>query len=96
MSRPPIKSEWGLWLWDAGERAVRAYAAAWVSIIGGDYVMEWDATLGESLLGALFGVIVSAAFSLAGKRRGAPDSASLLQREQDPPATTLNPTIRDS
>jgi uncharacterized membrane protein YiaA len=84
---PPIKSEWGLWAWDAGERAARAYAISWVAIVGGDYVIEaWNATMLETFKAAFFGVLVSALFSLAGKTRGAKDSASLLERSKDPPA----------
>jgi hypothetical protein len=86
MPRPPIKSDWGLWAWDAGERALRAYAAAWTAIVGGDYALEWDVSVLDTFLAAFLAVVVSAMFSLAGKKRGAPDSASLMAREQDPPA----------
>jgi hypothetical protein len=70
-----------------GERAVRAYAAAWTAIYaGGDAIAGfYDVSFTESLLAALFGLFVSVMFSLAGKKRGAEDSASLLDRGQDPP-----------
>lgn len=68
------------------ERGLRAYAAAWVAIVGGDYVLDsWSASFRESLVAAFFGLIASAMFSLAGKAKGAPDSASFLPANTDPP-----------
>lgn len=85
-SRPPIKNPWFAWLWDTSERGLRMYAGCLATVIGGDYVMDsWSATWQEAVAAAFFGFAAEVVFSLAGKRRGADDSASLLSREQDPP-----------
>lgn len=86
MPRPVPKNPWARWALDSLERGLRAYAASWVAIVGGDYVLEqWNATFAESLKAAFFGLLVSALFSLAGKKRGAEDSASFLPANTDPP-----------
>lgn len=92
MPRPVPKNPWARWVLDTLERAVRAYAASWVAIVGGDYVLDsWNASFLESLEAAFFGFLVSAMFSLAGKTRGAPDSASLLPANTDPPQPAGDP-----
>lgn len=85
--RPDIKNPWVAWAWDTGERVVRNYAGAWTAIyLAGDKILGfWSASFTESLIAAAFASFVSAMFSLAGKTRGATDSASVLNREQDPP-----------
>ena len=86
MPRPVPENPWARWALDSLERGARAYAASWVSIVGGDYVLDsWSASFSESLVAAFFGLVVSAMFSLAGKSRGAEDSASLLPANTDPP-----------
>jgi hypothetical protein len=86
MPRPQPANPWARWALDSLERGVRAYAAAWVAIVGGDYVLDqWSASFGESLKAAFFGLVVSTLFSLAGKQRGAEDSASFLPASTDPP-----------
>ncbi len=86
MPRPEPKSAWARWALDTLERGARAYAASWVAIVGGDYVLEsWSASFQESLVAALFGLIASTLFSLAGKQNGATDSASFLPARTDPP-----------
>lgn len=86
MPRPEPANPWARWALDLAERGLRAYAASWVAIVGGDYVLDnWNASLTESLTAAFFGLLVSAMFSLAGKTQGAPDSASLLPARTDPP-----------
>ena len=86
MPRPEPKNPWARWALDMLERGARAYAASWVSIVGGDYVLDsWSASFQESLVAALFGLVASALFSLAGKSRGADDSASFLPANTDPP-----------
>lgn len=84
--RPQPANPWARWALDTLERGARAYAASWVSIVGGDYVLDsWSASFTESLVAAFFGLIVSAMFSLAGKANGASDSASFLPAGTDPP-----------
>jgi hypothetical protein len=86
MPRPQPKNEWARWALDGLERGLRAYASSWVAVVGGDYVLEaWNATFVESLQAAFFGFVVSVIFSLAGKQRGASDSASFLPENTDPP-----------
>ena len=86
MARPKIKNEWAARAVDAGERGLRAFAAAYVSVVGIDYFTEnFDVGTIATFKLALGTAVVSAMVSLAGKRRGAPDSASLLDREDDPP-----------
>jgi hypothetical protein len=83
---PVPANPWARWALDTLERGARAYAAAWVAIVGGDYVLEqWNATFAESLKAAFFGLVVSSLFSLAGKTQGADDSASFLPENTDPP-----------
>ncbi len=84
---PPVpENPWARWALDTIERAVRAYAASWVAIVGGDYVLDsWSASFQESLVAALFGLVASTLFSLAGKQNGASDSASFLPPNTDPP-----------
>ena len=86
MGRPQPQNPWARWALDMLERGVRAYAASWVAIVGGDYVLDsWSASFRESLVAAFFGLLASAMFSLAGKASGASDSASLLPANTDPP-----------
>lgn len=86
MPRPQPSNPWARWALDTLERGARAYAASWVSIVGGDYVLDsWSASFQESLVAAFFGLLVSTMFSLAGKRSGAEDSASFLPEQTDPP-----------
>lgn len=88
---PPLESVWVRWALDMLERGLRAYAASWVSIVGGDYVLDsWSASFQESLVAAFFGLVASALFSLAGKRYGADDSASFLPAAADPPQRDTN------
>lgn len=90
--RPVPKNPWVAWAWDTGERALRAYAAAWVAVyVGAQVIEKFDVTFWESLQAAAFGSFVSIMFSLAGKTRGATDSASLLNRQQDPPLPQNRP-----
>lgn len=86
MPRPQPSNPWARWALDTLERGARAYAASWVSIVGGDYVLDsWSASFRESLVAAFFGLVASMLFSLAGKQRGADDSASFLPASTDPP-----------
>jgi hypothetical protein len=81
---PPTKNRWVLWLWDAAERAVRAYAASFASLYGADQVFtEFNPAFWELLLAALVGLVVSTLLSLAGVRRGSPASGSLLSYETE-------------
>lgn len=83
---PKPKSEWGRWALDTLERGARAFAAAYVSVVGIDYLSDkFDVSTLENLKLAAGTMFVSAMFSLAGKQRGAPDSASLLPADTDPP-----------
>ncbi len=84
---PPVpENPWARWALDTLERGARAYAASWVAIVGGDYVLDsWSASFAESLVAALFGLLASTLFSLAGKQSGASDSASFLPPNTDPP-----------
>ena len=92
MPRPVPKNPWVAWLIDAVERGVRAYAASFATLIGADQVYtKFDLTLLETFYSAFVGLVVSGLLSLAGKRIGATDSASVLPREQDPPITPVNP-----
>lgn len=85
-SRPQPENPWARWALDTLERGLRAYAACWVGIVGGDYILDsWSASFQESLVAALFGVFLEAMFSLAGRSRGATDSASMLPGNTDPP-----------
>lgn len=84
--RPTPVNPWVAWMWDAGERATRAYAASWCAVYGAAQISDkFDISLVDSLKAAFIGFFVSSMFSLAGKARGAPDSASVLNRAQDPP-----------
>lgn len=96
MPRPTPKNPWVAWLFDAGERAIRAYAASFASLITADQVFtKFDLTLLETFYAAFVGFVVSGVVSLAGKRIGATDSASVLPRPMDPPVTPVNPeTVR--
>lgn len=86
MPRPVPKNPWARWALDSLERGIRAYATSLATVLGGDYVLsQWNATFGESLKAAFFGLAISAVFSIAGKQRGAPDSASFLPENTDPP-----------
>ena len=86
MPPPELSNPWARWALDTLERGLRAYAASWVSIVGGDYVLDsWSASFAESLVAALFGLVASTLFSLAGKTSGATDSASFLPAGTDPP-----------
>jgi len=87
MPRPEPQNPWARWALDTLERAARAYAGAWVAIyLAGDQILGfWDATFSESLQAAAFATFVSGMFSLAGKGRGAEDSASFLPAHTDPP-----------
>ena len=86
MPRPPITNPWAIWALDTLERAARAYAASFASLIAADQVFtKFDLALGETFYAAFVGFVVSAILSLAGKTRGAEDSASLLPAKSDPP-----------
>jgi len=84
MPPPPSKNPWVLWFWDAGERALRAYAASFASLVGADQVFnDFNLAFWKTLVAALVGLIVSTLFSLAGVRRGSPASGSLLSAEKE-------------
>jgi hypothetical protein len=86
MARPVPKNEWARWAIDTAERGLRAFASAYVSVVGADYLNEsFDVGTVATFKVALGTMFVSAMFSLAGKARGAPDSASLLPAHADPP-----------
>jgi hypothetical protein len=87
MPRPEPRNPWARWALDTLERGARSYASAWVAIyLAGDQILGfWNATFGESLMAAAFATFVSGMFSLAGRRRGAEDSASFLPENTDPP-----------
>ena len=86
MPAPVPQNPWARWALDTLERGARAYAASWVTVVGGDYVLDsWSATFQESLVAAFFGLVASVLFSLAGKQAGAEDSASFLPEHTDPP-----------
>ena len=86
MPRPPITNPWGLWALDTFERALRAYAASFATLVGADQVFtKFDLALAEMFYAAFVGFLVSALLSLAGKTRGAEDSASFLPAHQGPP-----------
>lgn len=80
MSHPVPKNPWVAWAWDAGERALRAYAAAFASLVGADQAFtKFDLSFLDTLVAAFIGMVVSALFSLAGKKRGSSRTASLLK-----------------
>lgn len=87
MPRPQPSNPWARWALDTLERGLRSYAGAWTAIyLAGDQILGfWSASFSESLIAAGFATFVSAMFSLAGKRRGAEDSASFLPASVDPP-----------
>jgi hypothetical protein len=86
MPRPKIKNEWAVWALDGIERGLRMFAGAYVSVVGIDYFSEsFDVSTLETFKLSAGAMFVDVMFSLAGKKRGAPDSASLLNREDDPP-----------
>lgn len=87
MGYPEPKNPTARWALDMIERGVRAYASAWVAIyVAGNYVLDaWNASAIETFKAAFFALVVSALFSLAGKRQGAEDSASFLPPNTDPP-----------
>lgn len=86
MPRPKPKNEWARWALDTVERGVRAFASAYVSVVGLDYFTEnFDVGTMATLKLSLGTMFVSTMFSLAGKTQGAPDSASFLPENTDPP-----------
>ena len=86
MPRPEPPNVWARWALDTLERGLRAFAAAYVSVVGADYLSEsFDVSTLETFKLAAGTMFVSTMFSLAGKTRGAPDSASLLPANTDPP-----------
>jgi hypothetical protein len=88
MPRPKVTNEWAIWAIDGAERGLRMFAGAYVSVVGIDYFAEgFNVNTLETFKLALGAMFVDVMFSLAGKKRGAPDSASLLNREADPPLT---------
>lgn len=73
------------WLADSAERAARtavqAYFAVWVA-----GTPDFDHLFTRSNLeGAVVGVALSIAMAVGAKRQGAPDSASFLPADVDPP-----------
>ncbi len=86
MPPPNPKNPWARWALDTLERGVRAFAAAYVSVVGIDYLSEdFNVNTLENLKLAAGTMFVSSMFSLAGKTRGAEDSASFLPENTDPP-----------
>jgi Putative lactococcus lactis phage r1t holin len=75
---PRPKNPWGRWAFDMGERALRAYAASFVTLWTANQASaDIDPTFLQTALAALTGAGVSLIFSLVAKTTGDPDTASL-------------------
>lgn len=86
MGPPRPSNPWARWALDTLERSLRAYAASFATLVSADQVFtEFDLSLLNTFYAAFVGMVVSALLSLAASQRGAPDSASLLPADTDPP-----------
>lgn len=78
---------WKRWLIDTAERTVRTFIQGFLAVFTLDQVLDRVTT---SIMDQVYGGLIAGAYAVlmafAAKPSGAPDSASFLPEEMDPPA----------
>ena len=85
MPRPSPANPWARWALDALERSARTFLQGALAVLTVDQLTGLNASWQDAIVVAAVAGLFSVLSSFAAKPAGAPDSASLLPANTDPP-----------